>query len=163
MEFSREDYIKDGLLVQMARLAIGFAVLIVCGIGMLRERLSITSEFLWMAIFALLFLIVFLYGIIPSALKYTWPLLWEGEADTTVVQGELQQIVPVTHSPRYATSWPSVKVMRAVLLHIDGRELYCMSAEGLTVGKQLIVRYLPRSRVVLSWRTDSDDYSPFDM
>lgn len=163
MEFNREAYILHGLLVPLFGLVIALSVLLWSVPGLFQGPLTIHSGSLWMALFSVAFIAGLLYSNISGAWKYTWHLFREGEADTTVIRDELQEIILVKHSPRYPPLPSSDTGMRtrAVLLHMGGRELYCMSGEGLTVGKKLQVRYLPRSRIVLSWRAISEDGSPF--
>ena len=169
MEFSRENYIVQGLLAPMAGLAIALAVLILFAVGIFQYPLTIRSPYLWGTVFCLFFVFLLLYGRIDGALKYTWALWREGEGDVQVIRGELQRIVPVEHSPVYSKTWLLTgemkrnKALKAVLLYVGDKELYCLSKEGLTPGRKLVVRYLPKSRVVLSWRSDPDDFSPFDM
>ena len=174
----------------LAGVGVALMVLMASAIRLVAGGFSANSASLWGAVVSLVFIVAMLCQYIPAALRYTWPLCREEEPDAAVLSGELQEIIPVPYSPRYTVSqasgktirtndlreivrvdsssrhsvlWPSGRTVKAVLLRIGGQELYCMSAEGLTVGKRLVVHYLPRSRVVLSWRIDLEDFSPFDM
>ncbi|MBR5678463.1 MAG: hypothetical protein IKX20_10070 [Paludibacteraceae bacterium] len=159
MQYEREIYIRDGLLLPLAKLGVCVIVLIVNCVNMLSEYPAITSVTVWMTIFALCFNLFVICRLVPSALKHTIYLFREGDWDVIMMQGELQEIKLLDHSPHY--SMPRGKVANAVLLYVNGEELYCMSAEGLTIGKEMIVRYLPKSKIVLSWRNAYEEESPF--
>lgn len=159
MQYEREIYIRDGLLLPIAKLGVGLIVLIVNCINILSEYPTITSVTVWMMFFALWFVLLVIRRLIPSALKHTIYLFMEGDWDAIMMRGELQGIKLIDHSPNY--SMPGGAVVKAVLLYINGEELYCMSAEELTIGKEIIVRYLPKSKIVLSWHNVYTKESPF--
>lgn len=167
MEFSREKYIVQGLLAPMAGLAIALAVLILFTVGLFQNPLTIRSPYLWGTVFCLFFIFLLLYDVIDGALKYTWALWREGEGDVQMIRGEFQRIVPVEHSPIYSKTWLLTGVMKrnkalkAVLLYVGDKELYCLSKEGLLPGRKLVLRHLPKSRVVLSWRSDLNEFFSF--
>lgn len=158
MEFSLEEYIKYGLLVPIAQIGIALVVFVLNIISLLYHHFANASASILMALFALVFMLLVLHRQIPSALKYTRYLFIEGEWNAVTLQGELQDIVVLNNSPNYHILGETAA--KAALITIKGEEFYFMSAKGLTIGNDLIVRYLPQSRVVLSWRNAS--HSPFE-
>ena len=77
------------------------------------------------------------------------------EEDTQYRRGYITAITSVPFSPRYSIS-DSSKTYRASLLTINGKELYFLCAEGLEIGQEIIVTFLPRCDVVLTCQVIDD-------
>lgn len=159
MEFSFEEYAKKGLLLPLAQIGIAVAVFVLNIISLVYCHFENGSASIVMVLFALGFMFLVMCKQTLSGLKHTWYLITEREWDAVVMQGEVQDVVSLKYSPNYCM--PGETTAKAALLTIDGEELYLMSADGLAVGKALIIRYLPKSRVVLSWRSAVE--SPFEV
>ena len=64
-------------------------------------------------------------------------------------QGYVTAITEVPLSPRYSIS-NGTETYRASLVQIDGDEFYFLSAEGLEVGQEIVISYLPQCSMVLT-------------
>lgn len=81
------------------------------------------------------------------------PTVAEYEAQCT--QGYVTAITDVPFSPRYSISGSS-QTYRASLVSVYGKEFYFLSAEGLEVGQEVIITYLPQCDIVLTCRVVED-------
>ena len=71
------------------------------------------------------------------------------EDDTQAIQGYVTAITDVPFSPRYSIS-DSPRTYRASLVCVDGKEFYFLCAEGLEIGQEIIISFLPKCDMVLT-------------
>lgn len=75
------------------------------------------------------------------------PTVTEGEVQYR--QGRVTTITDVPFSPRYSIS-DSSQTYRASLVWVDGEEFYFLCAEGLELGQEIVISFLPRCDMVLT-------------
>ena len=86
--------------------------------------------------------------IIPSGLhlRYGIHLFFEGPENSVVMEGTIESIESLIHSPRY---YYEGKAVRAEIIIINDQEFYFMTSGDLSVGDYVEIKYLPRSTFVL--------------
>ncbi len=94
-------------------------------------------------------LLAFFIIICFPTIKYSIYLFHEKESDALLSYGTVENIIPVENSPRYSTEEDGV--VRAVFLIVDKEKYYCMTGKGLSKGDYVTFRFLPQSRMILSW------------
>ena len=70
------------------------------------------------------------------------------EDDAQYKQGYVTGISDVPFSPRYSIS-DSSQTYRASLVYVNREEYYFLCAEGLEIGQEIIISFLPRCDMVL--------------
>lgn len=95
-----------------------------------------------------------LSGTIPT-LKYTVYLVNEKPEDSIQFTGNVEAIREAVSSPRYHVSDEDSNIVRASIVKLDGNDYCFMTAKGLNIGDSIIVTYLPKSRIALSWNRAS--------
>lgn len=81
------------------------------------------------------------------------PTVTEDEAQYS--QGYVTAITDVPFSPRYSVS-DSSQTYRASLVSINGKEFYFLCADGLEIGQEIIISFLPRCDMVLTCQIVED-------
>lgn len=86
-----------------------------------------------------------------TQLDTSWRLIFEKPDDSVTVSGVVSEIRDVPFSPRYSREGDSV--VWASYVKVNGEDLYFQTADGISVGDALTVTYLPKTRMVLSYRS----------
>ena len=89
-------------------------------------------------------------GVINQTLKYGIKLIGEKESDAIEYIGRIEAIEEISLPPRYVHEGDNS--LRTAVLKIDGIKYYCMSADDLTSNDTIHIRYLPKSKVILSYQ-----------
>ena len=74
-------------------------------------------------------------------------LPFEDQQETVI--GTVQSVVRDPKSPRFSLG-NGKKTSYAHMVEVDGRVYYCLTAEGISSGRQVELHFLPRSGVVLT-------------
>lgn len=99
-------------------------------------------------IFCLMTLAFLFYAHFPT-LRHGVFLPVVTEKEVQYKQGYVTSIADVPFSPRYSISGGE-ETYRASLVLINGEEFYFLSAEGLEIGKEIVISFLPKCDMVLT-------------
>lgn len=96
-----------------------------------------------------------LYGLHYPTFRHGIFLPAVTEDDAQYKQGYITAMTEVPFSPRYSIS-NSSQTYRASLVRIDGEEFYFLCAEGLEIGQEIVISFLPRCDMVLTCQVVED-------
>lgn len=92
---------------------------------------------------------IWLFGVHFPTFRYGIFLPAASEDDAQCRQGYITSITGVPFSPRYSIQ-NGTETYRASIVQVDGDEFYFLHAEGLEVGQEIVISYLPRCDMVLT-------------
>lgn len=95
--------------------------------------------------------LLWLFGVHLPTFRYGIFLPTISEEDKQYRQGCITSITDVPFSPRYSIQ-NGTKTYRASIIEVDGNVFYFLSAEGLEIGQEIMISYLPRCDMVLTCR-----------
>lgn len=150
MTFSYNSYLRAGLYVPAASLLFVLCIAVYRIVMHIKKRERGTWAIAKGIGIPLIAIILFLSGTIPT-LKYTVYLVNEKPEDSIQFTGNVEAIREAVSSPRYHVSDEDSNIVRASIVKLDGNDYYFMTAKGLNIGDSIIVTYLPKSRIALSW------------
>ena len=98
---------------------------------------------------ASLLTLICLFGVHFPTFRYGVFLPTVSEDDVQYRQGYVTSITEVPLSPRYSIS-NGAETYRASLVQVDGDVFYFLHADGLEIGQEIVISYLPRCNMVLT-------------
>lgn len=99
--------------------------------------------------------LIWLFGVHFPTFRYGIFLPTVSEDDAQCRQGYITSITEVPFSPRYSIQ-NGTETYRASLVQIEGDTFYFLSAEGLEVGQEIVISYLPQCDMVLTCQIAGD-------
>lgn len=117
-----------------------------------QKQTSIKGNLVWVAL-SLFVVVTLLYHYGGIFLQRGVFLPFEKESDADMVVGIVTEIEPERHSPRYFLEGHE-GTLRASFVTIDDVTYYFITADGLHPGDRIRIRFLPRSKIVLSSERD---------
>ena len=150
LECSKADYWGPAFAVPMFSFAFSLALVIVALLKLLRAYRD--DDPLLKPILRAVFCVIIsisLFCVHFPTLQYGIFLPTTLENDAQCRQGVVTAIAEVPFSPRYAIQ-NSSETYRGSFVWIDGDVFYFLNAEGLEVGQNVMISYLPRCYMVLS-------------
>ena len=99
--------------------------------------------------------LVILFGVRFPTLRHGIFLPTVTEDEVQYSQGYVTAISDVPFSPRYSIS-DSLQTYRASIVRVNGEEFYFLCAEGLEIGQEVVISFLPRCDMVLTCQVIKD-------
>ncbi len=144
MVFSIDEYIQRLFLFPLLTLCISVLILIAAIVWLLR------SKKIKQIIVSVLFIVSSVIAINGAYqnLKYGFPLSQEDTSQTSQIIGEITKFERAEQQQRFMVEGEYVV---AYLVTIDGEEYYFMPIGDLEIGDEVIVKFLPKSQIVIEF------------
>ena len=150
LECTRADYWGTAFVVPLLSVAFMLVLALASLRNLLRSYRDATPlcKPILRAVFCLITLIC-LFGAHFPTFSHGVFLPTVSEEDAQHRKGYIVSIREVPFSPRYTVS-NGAETYRASFVQVDGEEFYFLSAEGLEIGQEVVISYLPRCDMVLT-------------
>ena len=97
--------------------------------------------------------VLLIFAVIWPTFRYSMYIPFESEEHVIIEHGVITDISPVPYSPKFNTSSDD-KPYFASFVTISESQYYFLTADGLSPGMNVEFIYLPRSHMVLHYRTE---------
>lgn len=149
LECTKSDYLRTAFVIPALSIALPLFLSVIAFCKLVRshrdseplckERLGVVSCLITLVLLLSVHFPTFRHGVFLPTVK---------ESEIQYSQGYVCSITEVPFSPRYSISG-NPKTYRASYVQINGEEFYFLSAEGLKIGQNVAISYLPRCNMVL--------------
>ena len=142
-------YYKRGFVISILLLAIVFGIIIIDILSLTRAIPIDTIPSVTAGALHVLMIILFPLFMIPKIMR-SYSLVREKEADAVITQGIIQDIKKANDIGGVGGYTQSGKILYAHYIVIDDLKYYSIGgADGLKVGMQVEIKYLPTSKFIL--------------